>query len=182
MKKIINGIINRFFKYNIKKSKYIRRNIIIKKILRDFTPLLMKELKLEEIPDIYITTDMNKEYGAYAPKNDINMIFYQDDVYKIITGYEIEKNDDNLFILLNSDKLSSNLLNMSKYDFRKSILKVYAHEMRHYWQDKNNMIDGSTYISLYENKEEYRNQEIEKDARNFASYFIDKYDDKILYI
>ena len=68
MKKIINGIINRFFKYNIKKSKYIRRNIIIKKILRDFTPLLMKEIKLEEIKDIYIILPHSNKFNKIQMK------------------------------------------------------------------------------------------------------------------
>ena len=178
-KNFIRKLLNKILKYKLNKSSKNRR--VVNKIIKEFTPLLLEELDITEIPDIYIT-DMDKEYGAYVSKNNINMIFYQDEVYKLITGCEIENNDDNLLILLNKNKLDLNIQNMTKYNFRKSILKIYAHEMRHYWQDKNNMIDKSTYVSIYENEEEYRKQEIEKDAREFATYFIDKYDDKILYI
>lgn len=160
---------------------------IVSYIISKAIPLLLNELKLNFCPNTVI-----REINIDGAMGVFQYMKYEE--YKnmkidkfIINGHEesILINNNIHLISINTSFIDKLFSIVTEYDVKRLIILVLSHEMRHFWQfhnclfknqwnykDDNGNIDEKLYIESV----------IEKDANNFADYFIKKYEIEIINI
>lgn len=154
------------------------------KIYYRYISIIKKELNLNSTPLIVTVNDGNNIknlsphiLGGYLSLNIIDkMELLINKSYKIHDLF-IKGKDINRMVMINLSSPSFNLVDDIK--LKRRILFVLSHEMRHYYQDLNNL-DRSVYknctdINDNDSYNEYKNQWCEVDANQFARHILNKY-------
>ena len=124
-------------------NNYGGGKIILSIIYNVTADILCKQLNIQK-PELYFYEN-NVTGGQYSPKNKW-----------------VALNVKSADALLEADNLMD-----CNYGFLRTV-DLVAHELRHAWQDNNNMIDINNYTSIEKDYKKYMNDPIEVDAREYA--------------
>ena len=170
-----------------KEYDYQQKLEIVSYIISKIIPLLLNELKLNFSPNIVIR-EINIDgviglfqYMKYEEYKNMKIDKF------IINGHEetILINNNIHLISINTSFIEKLFSIFNEYDIKRMIILVLSHEIRHFWQFHNclfgkqwNYKDETDDIDI----KLYNESGIEKDANNFANYFIKKYEIEIINI